>query len=234
MQPTFPDLTATAWKFVYDTYILGRTWACLQGEEILTLPGDIDRLVQLVYGNEPLPAALDAQVQNAIEIVAYGEYLAKVNKERQEARNIAIDPDAEPQHAYAGKPRGSDDNDLLGLRNVTRLGRESITLIPVEIAEGGWRVGEQVLSPDCLDEHAARQLYARQLRLSRMVVVKHFQCLEKPAAFASHPWLCHCQLLPLKQGRYDQPGIHLRLDAELGLIYASKDEAYIPASAGNT
>ncbi|RMX15457.1 CRISPR-associated helicase Cas3' [Vandammella animalimorsus] len=235
LQPTFPDLKATAWQFVYDTYILGRTWALLQCETVLILPGDIDRLVQAVYGDKPLPEALDVQVQNAIEIAAYGEYRAKVNKERQEARNIAIDPASEPQSAYSGKPRGNDDSDLLGLRNVTRQGREGITLIPVEMVEAGWRLPDvdiDLARP--LDERTARRLYARQLRLSRTAVVKHFQGMEKPAAFAEHPWLRHCQLLPLTQGRYAQAGIHLRLDAELGLVYAPADEVIIPADAGNT
>ena len=235
LQPEFPDLKTTAWKFVYDTYILGRTWALLQCETMLTLPGDIDRLVQAVYGDQSLPAALDAQVQNAIEIAAYGEYRAKVNKERQEARNVAIHLEDEPQSAYIDKPRGNDESDLLGLRNVTRLGRESITLIPVDMVEGGWRVADMNIDPaQPLDERAARRLYARQLRLSRTSVVKHFQSVEKPAAFAAHPWLRHCHLLQLTQGRYDQPGIHLRLDAELGLIYTLENEALIPADAGST
>ncbi|PJK02351.1 CRISPR-associated helicase/endonuclease Cas3 [Lysobacteraceae bacterium NML75-0749] len=235
LQPAFPDLKTTAWQFVYDTYILGRTWALLQCESTLALPGDIDRLVQAVYGDQPLPAALDAQVQNAIEITAYGEYRAKVNKERQEACNVTIDPASEPQGAYSGKPRGNDDSDLLGLRNVTRLGRESITLIPVEVTEGGWRVlGMDIDPAQPLDERTARHLYARQLRLSRTAVVKHFQGMEKPATFAEHPWLRHCHLLPLSQGRYAQPSIQLRLDPELGLIYDPEDKAIIPADAGNT
>ncbi|WP_434028063.1 hypothetical protein [[Pseudomonas] boreopolis] len=231
--PEFPDLKATAWGFVYDPYILGRTWALLGCETVLDLPGDIDRLVQAVYGDEPLPGDLDEQVQNAIEIEAYGEFRAKVNKERQESRNIAIDPRAEPQSAYNDKPRGNDEDDLLGLRNVTRLGRETITLVPVDVVEGGWRVGDSTFAPDQpLDDAAARRLYGRQLRLTRTAVVKHFLGAEPPIGFAEHPLLRNFRPLPLTQGRYDQLGIHLRLDAELGLVYDSAEEPLIPAMQG--
>lgn len=232
LRPGFPDLKATAWAFVYDSYILGRTWALLGQEEVLTLPGDIERLVQAVYGDAPLPEGLDEKLSEAIEIRDYGAYRAKVNKERQAARDVALNPANEPQTAYSNKPRGNDESDLLGLRNVTRLGRETVTLIPVEVAaDGRWcigGIGDAWHSPDAaLDEASARQLYGRQLRLSRTAVVKHFTNAQQPAVFADHPLLRHCRLLPLTQGQYRNEGIHLRLDTELGLVYVRPEEAQI-------
>lgn len=233
--PEFPDLKETAWGFVYDSYILGRTWALLRDEVELDLPGDIDRLVQAVYGDEPLREDLDEVVRQAIEIQAYGEYRAKVNKERQEARNIAIEPAVEPQAAYRDKPNGNDEGHLLGLRNVTRLGRETITLVPVEVVEGAWRVGDVTFDPDrAVDDATAYRLYGRQLRLSRMAVVAHFLPTQVPAAFAEHPLLRSFRALPLTAGRYDQPGIHLRLDAELGLVFDQEEQSRIPAEAGKS
>lgn len=218
--PAFPDLEATAWRFVYDAYILGRTWALLQQEKILHLPEDIDRLVQAVYGDEPLPEGLDAQVREAIEIEAYGEYLAKVSQERQESRNVAIDLMDEPQSAYANKPRGNEEDDLLGLSNVTRKGRDTVTLVPVELHADGWRIGETVFLPDePVDDALARCLYGRQLRLSRRAVVRHFQELEVPAAFAEHPLLRNFHPLPLVNGVYEGEGMQLELDPDLGLVY---------------
>lgn len=231
--PEFPDLKETAWGFVYDSHVLGRTWALLRDEVTLELPGDIDRLVQAVYGDQPLPEDLDEAVQKAIEIEAYGEYRAKVNNERQAARNVAIEPAAEPLAAYRNKPHGNDEADLLGLRNVTRLGRDTITLVPVDVVEGGWRVGDITFDPDRpVDDATARCLYRRQLRLSRRAVVLHFAATEPPAAFAEHPLLRDFRPLPLTQGRYDQPGILLRLDAELGLVFEQAEESCVPAEAG--
>lgn len=216
-----PELKDTAWGYVYDAYILLRTWALLRHECCLSLPADIDRLVQAVYGDEPLPDDLDEEACARIEIESYGEYLARVQKERRESFNIAIDPTEEPQLAYNGKPRGSEEGEGVGLENKTRLGAESITLIPLEVVEGGWcvRPGEPVLTPDqTLPDAQARQLYNRQLKVSRKALVRHFKCEPLPAAF-EHPLLRNCYPLPLQQGRYAQEGLRLRLDDLLGLVY---------------
>lgn len=172
-------------------------------------------------------------MRDAIEITAYGEHRAKVNKERQESRNVAIDPADEPQAAYLDKPRGNDEDELMGLRNTTRLGPDSITLIPVEVVEGGWRVGDMTFAPDHpIDDAIARRLYGRQMRLSRKAVVGHFSGRESPVAFAEHPLLRNFRPLPLVQGRYDQSGIRLRLDAGLGLIYGVSEDSFVPADVG--
>src|SRR5690606_869086 len=102
-------------------------------------------------------------------------YLARVQKERRESFNIAIDPGEEPQLAYNGKPRGSEEGEGVGLENKTRLGAESITLIPREVVEGGWcvRLGEPAFAPgQPLADALARQLYTRQLKVSRPAMVK--------------------------------------------------------------
>lgn len=220
-----PELKETAWGYVYDAYILLRTWALLRHENSLTLPADIDRLVQAVYGDEPLPQDIEDEARERIEIESYGEYLAREQKERRESFNIAIDPAEEPQLAYNGKPRGSEEGEGVGLENKTRLGAESITLIPLEVVGGGWcvRLGEPVFAPDQpLADVLARQLYNRQLKVSRMAMVRRFRCDKLPAAF-EHPLLRNCYPLPLQQGCYAQDGLRLRLDDLLGLVYEPAD-----------
>lgn len=220
-----PELKETAWGYVYDAYILLRTWALLRREACLTLPADIDRLVQAVYGDEPLPDDLEEEVCARIEIASYGEYRAKVNMQRTMSFSISIDPAEEPQVAYNGKPRGSEEGEGVGLENKTRLGTESITLIPLEmVGEGGcvW-LGEPVFSlNEPLSDALARRLYNRQLKVSRMALVKRFKCDQLPAAF-EHPLLRNCYPLPLQQGRYVQDGLRLRLDDHLGLVYEPSD-----------
>lgn len=217
-----PELKETAWGFIYDPYILGRTWALLGREEILHLPADIDRLVQAVYDiDTPLPDELEAAAQEFIEVESYGKYRARVNQERQASINIAIDAFAEPENAYA-RPPGNEDGDGIGLENRTRLGGESIALVPVEVVDDGWcvRTGETPFAPDRpLDDATARRLYNRQIKISQMAVVKHFKTHELPAAFAEHALLRNCRPLPLRAGRYENNGMKIRLDEELGLVY---------------
>ncbi len=218
-----PDLDGTAWGYVYDAYILLRTWALLGREHRLDLPSDIDRLVQAVYADEPLPGDLEDTVREVIEIKSYGEYLARLKKERQESFNIAINPFEEPQIAYNNKPRGSEEGEGVGLENRTRLGPPSVTIIPVSVVDGRWcvRQGSPLIDPDRPTDNAvARDLYSRQLKVSRRSLVRHFASAPSPVAF-EHPLLRDAHPLPLVDGCVEIGGLRLRLDPLLGLVYES-------------
>ena len=218
-----PDFKGTAWQYVYDAYILGRTWALLSRESVLYLPQDIDRLVQAVYGDDDLPDDLEQEARNSIEVESFGEYRAQVNYQRMLSISVAIDPSQEPQNAYLQKPRGNEEGDGLGLTNRTRLSEESITVVPVCIQPDGWSIDKnsKPFDPDKpLSDDVARRLYARQLRLSRKAVVKYFAGQEPPCSFAEHPLLQHLKPLPLKNGRFEiSANLTLRLDGDLGLVY---------------
>ncbi|MBB4842878.1 CRISPR-associated endonuclease/helicase Cas3 [Paucibacter oligotrophus] len=221
----FPELNKTAWGFVYEPYILGRTWALLSQETRLQLPQDIDRLVQAVYDmNQDLPEALAIEIRDRIEVGELGSYLAETRTERQQACNIALDPAAEAHLVYDGKPRGHEEDESgLGLSNTTRLGPESITLIPVIVgATGRWHVreGDKGFDPEqAVDASTARALYNRQIKLSRKGVVKRCQAQGVPVAFASHALLRHAYVLRLVQGQAVDPGLNLSLSPELGLVF---------------
>lgn len=217
-----PELTATAWEFVYEPYILGRTWALLSREAVLQLPDDIDRLVQAVYDDDELPADLDEQARGYIEGEALGQHFARRTQERQQSLNIALDPAEEPQNAYVCKPRGSEEGEGLGLTNRTRLGDDAIGLVPVHVTEGGWAITADGPVFDLerpMPDGWAKLLFARQLRLSRAAVVKHFQGIQAPAAFAEHPLLRHLKPLPLTDKRYVIGSLTVRLDEEQGVLY---------------
>lgn len=226
-----PELKKTAWEFVYEPYILGRTWALLSRETTLQLPQDIDRLVQAVYGDALLPDDLGVSARDYIEGEAYGMHRARFNTEWQQAVNIAIDPADEPQNAYLDKPRGNEEGEGLGLTNRTRLGDDAITLVPVYRVPGGWSLrpeGEPFDPLLPLSDTLARRLYGRQLKLSRNLVVSHFASIESPPSFAEHPLLKHLKPLPLESGCYAIDSLVLRLDERLGLVYESAEAGVQP------
>lgn len=218
-----PDLKSTAWEYVYEPYILGRTWALLSREHELLLPQDIDRLVQAVYDSEDLPADLAEADRAFIEDEAYGSHLGKRQTERMMALNVAVDPEAEPQSAYTQKNRGYEEGEEgLGLPNYTRLGDDSVTLIPVHEVPGGWSLtpGGEAFGPDQpLSNALAKQLHARQLKTSRTALVKHAQALESRRSFSEHPLLRHLKPLVLTDGCLPLGRLAVRLDDELGLVY---------------
>jgi CRISPR-associated endonuclease/helicase Cas3 len=192
------------------------------------LPQDIDRLVQTVYGEAELPAGLDPKAERYILVEADGIHRADANHERRLAANAVLNAEVEPQNAYVGKPRGSDEGDFPGIRNVTRLGEDSITVLPVHTDNGAWRLrpGNVPFDPAVKPSHSlAKDMLARQLKLSRWDVVKALRDAEVPKGFAEHPWLRDVKPLCLKDGAATVGNVQVRLDPVLGIVYRQIDAA---------
>lgn len=216
-----PELKKTAWGFVYDAYVLYRTWALVAEETIWCLPDDIDRLVQAVYSLEPLPQEEETAFLKVFD-EAFGKHLAESQEHRKRALAAAIDAADEPQNAYLHKPRGDDDGGGLGFRAVTRLGDDGVTLVPVLAADDGWRlsVAEPAFDPDGTpDDALAQRLFRRQVRLARKDLVQAMATAVTPAGFAEHPLLRHLKVLELKDGAAEFGSLRVRLDVELGITY---------------
>jgi CRISPR-associated endonuclease/helicase Cas3 len=230
-----PDWRETKWEFVYDKYILARSWAFLSRESLLQLPADIDRLVQTVYGDAPLPENLPEEAASFIEQIARGKHLARIQVERLLAIDAAIDPTEEPQNAYLQKPRGNEDGDGLGIPNRTRLGDEGVPLVPVHLVDGGWSpqpYGVPFDPDQPITDEVAKALFMRQLRLSRKDVVVYSIAQGSPVCFSQHPLLRYLKPLVFLDGVAQIGSLHLHLDEELGLVYEpavpisqTKDEA---------
>lgn len=224
-----PDLATTRWRFVYDPYLLAMTWVRLLGETSLQLPQDIDRLVQAVYGDGELPDSVSEALRQYIEEYSYATYLAAEQHQRQLARNIVIRADAD-LGTYSNKPRGYEEGEGedKGLINCTRLGKPSVTVIPLFVSDKG-----VALAPDAepfaldatLSTELACQLCARQLSLSNQALVKAIKQQPDVQAFAQSPLLRHSYPLLLdSDGRAQlDDRLVVRLDGELGLIYRNRE-----------
>lgn len=180
-------------------------------------------MVQTVYCDTELPSGLSEATLRKIEISAQGKHLAEVDRERLLAKYAAIDARSTLQDAYIGLPPGNEDGDF-GNRNVTRLGPESLVVVPVHIDDGTWRLhaGGPGFEPGAPpDQGLARAIVQRQLRLSRHDVVKALRETDPPAGWAEHAWLRHVKVLPLVAGTLTLGQTTIRLDPELGIIYGT-------------
>ncbi|TCT22985.1 CRISPR-associated helicase Cas3' [Thiobaca trueperi] len=216
-----PELTETAWGFVYDPYVLYCTWVVALREPLWRLPEDIDRLVQAVYSGDPFEEEDRPDFLATLD-KALGEHYAKIQTQRQQAINAAIDADAEPQNAYNQKPRANEERDGGGTPVVTRLGDDSLTVIPVLVADDGWRLlpNDPPFNPEMVpDDALARRIFGRQVRISRKGVLHALLALPLPKGFDEHPLLRHLRPLPLHDGVADIGGIRVILDPELGIVY---------------
>ena len=226
-----PDLTVTCWRFVYDAYLLAMTWALLLEEDRLQLPKDIDRLVQKVYSQAELPSGIDEALRQYIEEYSYAEHLAALKEKRQRARNIAIEADDDPTWAYQGKPRGHEEGEGedMGLVNCTRLGKPSISVIPLFIRPDGVALfvdGESFSLDESLPPVVTKRFCDRQLTISNQGLVHAIKATPIPNAFADSPLLRYSYPLLLDvegNARFDET-LSVQLDEELGLIYRRNEQ----------
>jgi CRISPR-associated endonuclease/helicase Cas3 len=223
-----PDLATNHWGFVYDEYILLRTWQALTDVKRLEFPDDIDALVQLVYGDAPL-GEIDKELQKQLE-------KAQDKLIRDENRNVI-----DAAQAVIGDPRDTswedptrsfrshtDDEPNGGTKRVsTRKGEESVTVVPL------FKIGDQFyLEPSNskpvskkakLSLEEAKRIYSHSVRLGRKAVVYGIEQHVKQH-FSTPPW----QETPLLQGfmplifedgfaRFGN--MNVWLDPELGVVY---------------
>ena len=108
---SLPELRETKWRYVYDAYILYRTWIFVAHESVWKLPDDIDRLVQAVYSDTPLPEDLSEEIGKEID-AAWCESVIEHQNQQRLALNAAIDATDALQNAYLMKPRGNEDGKI--------------------------------------------------------------------------------------------------------------------------
>jgi CRISPR-associated endonuclease/helicase Cas3 len=213
-----PDFAASAW--VYDEHLLLRTWLLLRTRERIELPGDIDSLVETVYGSDQGLRA------GAEDLAGHWDWSLMSMQQR-----ILTEDDA-ARHAYIHSP-SEDLFDLVRRPGAseapmggTRLFRPSVSLIVV------YRQPDRRLSfdPGGLDPISSTQ--APTLDQTRRLVEQsvalplrkgdllpdHFSL---PAAWRQRSPLGGTELLALESGGTGEIGnLRLRLDPELGLCRA--------------
>jgi CRISPR-associated endonuclease/helicase Cas3 len=235
------------WKYVYAPALMYRTWHALQGRNQITLPDDLDPLVQVVYApDSPDLADLD-DAQRAT--------LAKADRKLQHQRqqhgmwggqaHIGVpdifpdlplqpgqgDPDGEPVNDDAD--HGGDDASY-----GTRLGDPSLRIVPVHRLDGSLYLDERAkkaAQTDTLqksDWDTARAIYACSLQVSRHDLIHgiddHLSTFRvrlggEFRGWAAHPLLRDARPLVLVNGEATLGRTRICLDPELGLTYERLD-----------
>lgn len=203
------------WDAVYREDILLRTWILLQAKKSLTLPDEIDTLVQAVYEEQvDIPESLRERLEKSL-VSEDGEVIAH----RGQANQAII---GFPDDASWNDPARFVlyDEDDLGVHQTlmakTRLGEDSVVAIPLfSVDEFSFAA-----APD-FDQ--AKRWYLQAVSLSRKGVVKKLRTLEVPEGWKKSPLLRNCFPLTLDaQGRWMEDA-RVRLDEELGLVYEPKE-----------
>ncbi|RIH87837.1 CRISPR-associated endonuclease/helicase Cas3 [Calidithermus terrae] len=213
------------WESVYDRAILLRTYALLRERAGLELPGDIDPLVEAVYGPgllRGIPESLEAAILEATP--------ARENQGRQDRAQAAqafvgLPFDGSWLRVPALEQHDPEENPEKhrALLAATRLGDPSVSVIPVHDLGGGsfecagvrFGLEESLEGRWCL----AKKLYLQNLSISRADLVAELSKAGRPRSWQEHPLLRNCYPLVLKGGRAGYGNTEVELDATLGLVY---------------
>ena len=216
-----PDLSVD--KFIYDEYILLKTWQILAGREEICLPGDYRRLVEAVYQVEELTSGHP-------DYAAWIKLQKKCAKAREEAR-LRILPEAYPDRSFCAQIAQltfeEDENNVGWLVAQTRLGEESLTVIPLECS------GDQIIAwpggPE-LDLNleapwpVQKKLMRRSIRISnrQAVLALKGKKAKLPRSFSESALLKECIPLLLTNGeaviKGEKGAILFSLHPRLGLV----------------
>lgn len=221
-----PDPRGTRWAFVYEPYILLRTWRVMRERRQLRVPEDLEPLIESVYGDG------DGSLRGEWD-EEFRRYQTSLAQQRQAALNARIDVEAEITAAYAGKPEAAGEDEDPGAKGVLRVSTrfeegESVLAVPVYEVTEGWAIGPHdcAFQPDGrVDDGLALRLFRRQVRIGRWELVSSLKETETPPAFRRHPWLRHLKPLVLgRDGRAKFGHLEVSLDPVLGLVYGDTKE----------
>lgn len=169
-QGEMPDLRTHYWDKVYAPFILYKTWEILKGLPQISLPTDIDPLVQRVYDGKALKLELSPEALRTIkEHQAEFDKQALIDRKDGGAAVISHVRGEELQLREAVASREEDDRPNGKPTALTRKGEGSTTVIPL------YKIGRKYF----LDAAATRpyssqqpvQTFMRAVRLSRVSVV---------------------------------------------------------------
>jgi CRISPR-associated endonuclease/helicase Cas3 len=211
-------------EFVYARHVLLRSYLALQGRSAIRVPGEVEPLIEQVYGDEPLA------VPGGAWEAALAESLKSLGEKQAEARAVAeqfaIKPPSYPGDLLRDFNRELEEDapDLHPtLQAMTRLSEPNITVLCLYRTTGGLR--QRPTGGQVVDLHQApaleetKGLLRSALTLSHVGLVRHFLAQPVPAGWRESPLLRFHRVAEfdgtgtLRAGSYT-----LRLDPELGAV----------------
>lgn len=207
---------------IYTEYLLRQTWTILEGSKRITLPTAYRPLIEAVYGAEEPPG--DHQLYEA-----WGKLRKKSNNALEEAAmRLLPEPNPKTPFSYAATQMNFEENENSAASIVaqTRLGEESLNVIPLEVQ------GETGQLPDGtlvnLNQEAPRELQLSLLRRNLRVshhdaihAIKAYNAIPK-SLFKESALLKDYYLLPLTNSKgqlaTEKDKINFMLHPRLGLV----------------
>jgi CRISPR-associated endonuclease/helicase Cas3 len=207
---------------IYAELLVRRTLDVLEARSSITLPTDIEPLVELVYDASTIPAPGDPLYDVFLEHEGMIRSQAMIA-----AQKVLPSPSVEDDPFGDLKVFLDDDDDPVlhnQLRAATRLGPPSIDIVCLErLAGGGVSLGDDV--PFDIHAEPDRAMTARIVRRSISVtrpgLVRSLIDQASPKAWQQAALLRYRRPITFDGGRAVVGDLELRIDAELGLVISS-------------
>lgn len=212
-----PESFGKSIEYVYDRYILLRTWRALRGQNEINAPDEIETLVEAVYdeSSEEADESWRIALEEADETMAR-EYLAS----KTIARGLLVARPQDPADLVEDfNSQLLDDDDPQvhkTVRPATREGDPSITVVMLP--------AETILTHEPTVSEV-RRLLDSSVKLSHKALFQAFlDNGEVPAEWKKNAHLRHARLLRLDEWNSGRVGNYrLTLDKQLGLVIEAEE-----------
>jgi CRISPR-associated endonuclease/helicase Cas3 len=227
-----PDL------YVYEEYVLLRSYISLRDRLRLTLPSETTALIEAVYGDSELTAApssaMAAALADAWERMHHREE-EHVDKARQK---LVVPPDYDDLLGMRSLDLEEDSPELHeAFQALTRLARAGISLVCLHAAPGRLFLepdgsGPAVDPEEPPDSELTRQLAMHTVLVTHRPVFNYLRAQAVPVGWRDHPLLRNHRAGVFTDGRFALPGTDyaLRLTRDLGLEVSKEggvDESHV-------
>lgn len=206
-----PESFGKSIEFVYDRYMLLRTWLALRQRQNITLPDEIEALVEEVYGESN--ATCDEEWNNALSSAKERMEHARRESEKKAGKLLVCGPKAPDDLIEAFNTQLADDEDPEVHKTVRAATREGDPSIAVVMLPSDKKISSV---PDLSE---VRELLDRSAKLSHRGLFPLLLEMKSPTEWANNAHLRHARLLRLDEHDRTQIGDYtLTLSEILGVV----------------
>jgi CRISPR-associated endonuclease/helicase Cas3 len=210
---------------VYDAHILLRSWLVLRTRGAISIPDEIEELIESVYGEVCCPETASSNLRAAWN-KTLEQRIKDIQNEEEEAKNRWL---KHPQFSGAvwrltAEPKDEDAPDFHQAHQaLTRLAADSVNVVFLYEKSGQLFLDEdrkhRTELPEEIPIQSVKMLLANSVSISSRAVIYQLKALPIPSSWQKNALLRQCRLLTLHEAGFVPVDHHtIRLSAELGVL----------------
>ncbi len=216
--------------YVYERYILLRSYLALYNQSAILLPGQTTALIESVYGDFGIDTELSPAWQEALQTAASKMAANQYEAERKASNQLVLTPGSQRLLKQRNENLDEESPDVHEtLRAQTRDIDPGISLVCLHQAEEGVFIytgdGSMTINLEgALTANVIKQLQQNIITVQHKEVVRYFVPQPLPAGWQEQAALRHCRPILFTNGRYTAMEKHdLCLTQALGLEIIKKE-----------